>query len=110
MSLVSASFQVTHVTCELPGQLVKSAKTIVDFLLNSKLRVWPPDLPDLVNYNYVTTFLFKYPTTHIPRQTPTFHTGNVCKHVQIHVHIYTGVTVHAKSSHSSQEPDLVARH
>ena len=36
------------------------------FFLNSKLHVWPPDQPDLVNYNYVITFLFKYPTTHTP--------------------------------------------
>ena len=29
--------------------------------LNSKLRVWPPDLPDLANYYYVLTFLAHWP-------------------------------------------------
>ena len=30
--------------------------------LNWKLRVWPPDLPDLVNYNYVLTFFIQLPS------------------------------------------------
>ena len=75
-----------------------------------QLRVWPPDVLDLVNFNYVITFLFKYPATYTPYQTPTLHTNNVCTHVHIHAHIYIGVTVRVKSSHPLQEPDLVARH
>ena len=29
-------------------------------LLKKTMDFWPPDLPDLVNYNYVITFLFEY--------------------------------------------------
>ena len=75
----------------------------MDFFLNSKLRIWPPDL---VNYKYAITSLFKYPATHTLEQTPTFHRGNVCKHIHAHIRSYSS----CKVSHPSQEPGLVARH
>ena len=45
--------------------------------LNSQLRVWPPDLPDLVNYSYVKAFLFKH--THTCTQTNTYFSGGSCR-------------------------------
>ena len=52
--------------------LVDKDLPLMDIFLNSKLRVWPPDLPDLVNFNYVITFFFKLHTcrrtyTHLHR-------------------------------------------
>ena len=61
----------------------------MNFLRNSKLGVWPPDLPDLVNLNYAIMSLFKYPITHKRRQMNTCHMGKACIHAHIHTHAYT---------------------
>ena len=42
-------------------QLDSYIKESDGLFLNSELRIWPPDL---VNYNYVITVLFKYPATY----------------------------------------------
>ena len=58
----------------------------INFLRNSKLGVWPPDLPDLANLNCAIMSLFKHPPTHTHRQTLTFRMGNACMHALLNAH------------------------
>lgn len=56
---------------------------------NSKLGVWPPDLPDLVKWNYAIMSLFKHQPTHVHKHPHVTKVMHAYMYTYIHVHTYT---------------------
>ena len=77
----------------------KDIEKVLNFLWNSKLGVWPPDL---VNLNYAIVSLFKHPP--IPTDKHPYFTWvlHAYIHTYTYIHTFVAVICCAKSSQKNQ--------